>query len=232
MDTGDKKMENTEILNIYQKMLKATEKIGVVAKDLKVDISKTMSYKAVGESAVLDAVKPIEIELGIYSYPVERKIIETEVLETIKEYNGQRTESKQLFMRLEVTYRFVNVEKPDEFIDITTYGDGVDSQDKAPGKAMTYADKYALLKAYKIQTGDDPDKDASEELKGVENKTTKEIKATPKQIEILAKVYKDENLAKLLNANGITKLEDLSIKKASDLIQKIAEKKEEKKDNE
>lgn len=28
---------------------------------------------------------------------------------------------------------------------------------------MTYADKYALMKAYKITTGDDPDKDASPE---------------------------------------------------------------------
>ena len=28
---------------------------------------------------------------------------------------------------------------------------------------MTYADKYALMKAYKISTGDDPDQNASEE---------------------------------------------------------------------
>ena len=32
---------------------------------------------------------------------------------------------------------------------------------------MTYGDKYALLKAYKIQTGDDPDQNASEDLSGV-----------------------------------------------------------------
>lgn len=221
-------MEETKTLNIFQKMLKATEKIGVVAKNLNVSINKNSSYKAVSETDVLEAVKPIEIELGIFSYPLERKIIETEVLDTIKEYNGARTESKQLFMRLEVTYRFVNVDKPEEFIDITSYGDGVDSQDKAPGKAMTYADKYALLKAYKVSTGDDPDKEPSGELKGIEEK--KETKATPKQIEILAKVYKEENLAKLLTANGIDKLENLSVQKASELIKKINEKKEVKKD--
>jgi ERF superfamily. len=66
-------------------------------------------------------------------------------------------------MRLEITYRFVNIDKPEEYIDIKTYGDGLDTGDKAPGKAMTYGDKYALMKGYKISTGDDPDKEASVE---------------------------------------------------------------------
>ena len=50
-----------------------------------------------------------------------------------------------------------------EEIEIITYGDGIDTQDKGPGKAMTYADKYALMKAYKIITGDDPDQNPSPE---------------------------------------------------------------------
>ena len=37
---------------------------------------------------------------------------------------------------------------------------------------MTYADKYALLKAYKIVTGDDPDQEASNDLKTTETKKT------------------------------------------------------------
>lgn len=128
-------------------------------------------------------------------------------------------------MRIETIYRFVNIEKPEEFIEITTYGDGVDSQDKAVGKAMTYADKYALLKAYKIETGEDPDQNASEPLKKVQS-TDK--KASPKQVEILAKNYTDENLTKLLEVNKIEKLEDISMAKASELITKIYANKEQK----
>lgn len=146
--------------NIYERMSAITAEISAVAKNLSVDAGKS-SYKAVGEADVLAAVKPIEAKNGVYSYPVDREIIEAAVLTTQR--NGY--EVKQQFMRIRVTYRFVNVDNPMEFIDITTYGDGVDSQDKAPGKAMTYADKYALLKAYKIITGDDPDQKASEELK-------------------------------------------------------------------
>lgn len=82
-------------------------------------------------------------------------------------------------MRIQTVYRFINIDKPEEFIDVTTYGDGVDAMDKAPGKAMTYADKYALMKAYKISTGDDPDKEASEEQKPKQQKAPEPM--TPKK---------------------------------------------------
>ena len=154
----------TASLNIFQRMLAATSEINRVAKNLKVDISKSQSYKAVAESDVLEAVKPIEEKYGIYSYPVSRTVIKDEAYTTTSEYDGRKSEKTTFFMRLATVYRFVNIDNPDDYIDITTYGDGVDTQDKAPGKAMTYADKYALLKAYKIQTGDDPDANASGNL--------------------------------------------------------------------
>lgn len=148
-------------MNIFEKMSAITTELNAVAKNLKVGEGRN-SYKAVGEADVLAAVKPLEAKHGVYSYPFSRQIVERDVITTRKIYNGQESESSRFFMRIETVYRFVNTEKPDEFIDITTYGDGIDSGDKAPGKAMTYGDKYALLKAYKIITGDDPDQTASE----------------------------------------------------------------------
>ena len=53
-----------------------------------------------------------------------------------------------------------------------------------------------------------------------------ERKATPKQIEIIGKVYVGENLAKLLESNGITTIEELSMSKASELIGKLKTKAE------
>lgn len=159
-----KTAKTTEIIkNIYQKMSEATAKIETVAKNLVVSTGKS-SYKAVSEADVLRAVKPIEVEVGIYSYPFTRNIILAERNEIESMFNGQKSTKIQMYIRIITVYRFVNVDKPEEYIDITTYGDGVDSQDKAPGKAMTYADKYALLKAYKIQTGEDPDQEASTEI--------------------------------------------------------------------
>lgn len=151
-------------MNIFEKLSAITAELNAVAKNLRVGEGRS-SYKAVGEADVLAAVKPLETKYGVYSYPCARRIVDSDIVTTRKEYNGQVTETSKYFLRIETDYRFVNVEKPDEFIIVTTYGDGVDSNDKAPGKAMTYGDKYALLKAYKVITGDDPDQTASEETK-------------------------------------------------------------------
>lgn len=207
-------------LNIYQRLLKITEELKTVEKNLNVPVSSKNSYKAVSERDVLDAVKPLEAKYGVYSYAYDRKIIENgELVSNKKDFQtGEIKEQKQLYMRLEVTYRFVNVDNPQEYIEIKTYGDGIDTGDKATGKAMTYADKYALLKAYKISTGEDPDQEPSDELKSY-----KDEKASPKQLAIISKYYKDDSLQKLLSTNNITKLEDLPKVKASELISKLYE---------
>lgn len=116
----------------------------------------------------MDAVKKAEHECGIYSFPYSREVYETK--ETKNQYG-----TVSFWMRFKVVYRFVNVDDTNDYIDITSYGDGVDSLDKAPGKGMTYADKYALMKAYKISTGDDADKEASTEQTEVKEQHHKSI---------------------------------------------------------
>ena len=151
-------------MNIYEKLAAITAELNTVAKNLKVGEGRS-AYKAVGEADVLAAVKPLEEKYKVYSFPSSRHIVDSDVITTRKTYQGQESETSKFFMRVETVYRFVNTENPEEVVEVTTYGDGVDSGDKAPGKAMTYGDKYALLKAYKIITGDDPDQMASEEGK-------------------------------------------------------------------
>lgn len=146
-------------MNLQEKMSAITAEIMTVAKNLEVGIGSGR-YKAVSEADVLRAVKPIERKHGVYSYPRARRIVETGNMEG-------RNGSKSFYVFIETDYVFVNIENPVEELSITSYGMGVDPQDKAPGKAMTYCDKYALLKAYKIQTGDDPDQFASEEQSSI-----------------------------------------------------------------
>lgn len=193
-------------LNIYEKMALITDEIGVVQKNLKVQVNSKASYQAVSERDVIDAVKPIETKYRVYSYPVQREIIESNVLTTKNEY-GERN---SLYMRLETTYRFVNMDKPEEFIDIKSYGDGIDTGDKATGKAMTYADKYALMKAYKISTGEDPDQEASKEYK--------KPKVTLAQIKLIQDLYTDEELEGMLKRKGLEAIEDLDVESASTMI--------------
>ena len=150
-------------MNIYEKMAAITAELQTVAKNLTVSTSKNASYKAVSERDILDAVKPLEAKYGVYSYPASRTVLESNMLESENTYNNTTTKKTTFMTRIATVYRFVNVEKPEEYIETTTFAEGIDSQDKGSGKAMTYGDKYALMKAYKISTGDDPDQSASED---------------------------------------------------------------------
>lgn len=156
-----------EAMNIYQKMAAITNELQTVAKNLEVSTGKN-SYKAVSERDILDAVKPLENKYGIYSYPVSREITESNLLEKVKEYtdkggNTTVTKSTTFMSRIKTVYKFVNVDNPAEYIETVTFAEGIDAQDKGSGKAMTCADKYALMKAYKISTGEDPDQTGSKE---------------------------------------------------------------------
>ena len=151
-------------LNIHQRMAAITAELQTVAKNLNVETGKGKGYKAVSERDVIDAVKPLEAKHGVYSYPASRRVLESAALESEGEWNGKVTKKTTFFERIETVYRFVNTDDPTDFIETTTFAEGIDSQDKGSGKAMTYADKYALMKAYKISTGDDPDQTASEDV--------------------------------------------------------------------
>lgn len=150
-------------MNIYEKLAAITAGLRTVAKNLDVSTGGGKSYKAVSERDIIDAVKPLEEKYKVYSYPADREVIESATLESESEYNGKTTKRTTFFSRIRTVYRFVNAENPEEYIETVTFAEGIDAQDKGSGKAMTYADKYALMKAYKISTGDDPDAEGSQE---------------------------------------------------------------------
>lgn len=209
-------------MNIYEKLSKITQEISTVAKNLQVGEGRNR-YKAVGEADVLAAVKPVEAKYGVYSYPLSRRVIESGEMVSKSTYKDEVKETKRLYLRVETVYRFVNIEKPEDYVDIMTYGDGVDTQDKAPGKAMTYSDKYALLKAYKIQTGDDPDQNASEPLSGM---TTKPAKlASQIQKDIISEICRKHgvNLEAWLKQNGAT-LDGLTADQAGYMLSALKKK--------
>lgn len=193
-------------MNIFEKMSCITNEIGVIEKNLKIEVNKTRSYKAVSERDVLDAVKPLENKYRVYSYPAEREIVENGTLTSKTEYG----EKNSLYLRVKTRYEFVNIDNTAEYLSMIVYGDGIDTGDKAPGKAMTYADKYALLKAYKISTGDDTDKEASPEEGYINPKQT--INKTME--DSLRKVITDN---KIPNEEVIEVLKNFGYKKLSEI---------------
>ena len=197
-------------MNIYEKLSAIANEIGTVAKNLEIDTGKGRGYKAVSEADVLRTIKPIEHKHRVFSYPCMRNVIESGEFVTSFEVKGEKKERKQLFLRIETVYRFVDMDDPTQYIEVTTYGDGLDSGDKATGKAMTYADKYALLKAYKIVTGDDPDQEASGEL--VQSQVVKSAHIGSTKIKVLNVRCKEANISttKLCGYLGVSSFNEIT----------------------
>lgn len=129
----------TEAKNIHQRLAAAMGDVTYIQKEKK----QGMQYTIVSHDAVTAKVRPVLLKHGIVYYP-------TSVDHT---QNGNRAECA-------MTVRFVNIDAPDDYFEVQTFGYGVDNQDKGPGKAMSYAVKYALLKALGLETGDDADHDS------------------------------------------------------------------------
>lgn len=118
---------------------------------------------------------------------------------------------------------FVLFDTETGFYETTTItGEGIDKGDKAGYKAYTGALKYYLANTFMVATGDDPEKESPDNRMNQRN----ERKASPKQVEILKRTYTGENLAKLLAANQIARLEDMPMTKASELIGKLSKRTE------
>lgn len=133
-------------MNIYEKLANIWKNVQRMAKDDKVEFGKT-AYKALSEEKVTSIMRQQMVEQGLIVYPVEM----------VSSRNGQLS-------HVDVRYRIINVESPDEYIEVVSCGDGADTQDKGAGKAMTYAYKYMWLRTFGIPTGEDPDKISSAQL--------------------------------------------------------------------
>ena len=133
-------------MNIYQKIQAVMQDIQYLAKDDQVAFGTT-KYKAISEEKVTTTVRASMIKNGLVMYPETQEITKEGQITTVN-----------------VTYRMINVDEPNEQIQIASSGQGSDTQDKGSGKAMTYAFKYALLRTFMIPTGEDPDKISSAEL--------------------------------------------------------------------
>ncbi len=182
-----KEEKTIEEMNLWQRIHAVSTEVGRVAMTLAVDTGKDKSYKAVSINDVVDSLIPVMGKYRLVVVPGDKEIIEQSQITTTTQY-GERS---QFFIRLRAEFHIVNIDKPTEFITVSGYGDGIDSGDKATGKANTYARKYALIDAFNLSKGDDPDKDASQEYKKI-------TYATAEQVTKVKVLYTDEEISKML----------------------------------
>jgi hypothetical protein len=84
---------------------------------------------------------------------------------------------------VEVEFTFMDGDTG-ETISFTTYGEGQDAGDKGTYKAITGAQKYALMKAFMIPTGDDPEADRGVDERNAQNDTSDEERELERQTKL------------------------------------------------
>lgn len=94
------------------------------------------------------------------------------------------------------------------------------------GAMHTYMRRYLWLIAMEICENDEIDATSGKEPETAPKQPTGTVerKASPKQIEVISKVYSGDNLKKLLESNNVSKIEELSMNKASEIIKILKEK--------
>jgi len=128
----------SETPTLLQRINAVQREVDYVQKEKK----QGMRYSIVSHDAVTAKTRPLLVKHGVVYYPIS----------ITSEQVGNRTQ-------MHMVVRFVSVDDASDFMDVHSVGYGIDDQDKGPGKAESYAVKYALLKALGLETGDDPDQD-------------------------------------------------------------------------
>lgn len=101
-------------------------------------------YRFVSHDQVTAKIHPLLVKYGVMAIPSVEEMTQ---------------DNNRTIVKLVVS--FVNADVPSDNFSIRACGYGVDNGDKGPGKAISYAYKYSLLKTFCLETGDDPDNEAN-----------------------------------------------------------------------
>jgi len=133
-------------LNIYQRLSNVRKTCSYLRKE-----NEGYQFKYVSSSQTLGHLHNAINENGLILIP---EIVSQELQETTNQKGN-----KEFFTKLNMVFTWVNIDNPDEKIVCQWTAQGLDNAEKGIGKALTYAEKYFLLKFFNIATDkDDPDK--------------------------------------------------------------------------
>jgi hypothetical protein len=142
--------ETLAVPNIYTAINAVMNEVGYVKKTK----APNLTYTFAGEAGLIAALRPEMVANGIFMAVSKISNVIT------REYATSKG-TAMVNVALVGTVRFYHV--GGTFIEVESAGEGSDTGDKATAKAMTAMYKYALRETFLIETGDDPDKYASDE---------------------------------------------------------------------
>ena len=132
-------------LNLYQKLHRVQSQVIGLGKDMQGN-----NFKYVSGTKVIDAIKPIMNEIGL--------LLKTEVLSIDNQRNDYATKSNpnksEILSKVMMKFTWIDIDTGEK--DECLWGaNGQNDWDKGVGSAMTYAERYFLLKYFHIATDED-----------------------------------------------------------------------------
>jgi hypothetical protein len=136
---------NQEIMKLYQKLLTIQQKINGLGKD-----KSANNYKYVTGDKVLGEIKPLMNELGLI---LKQEVLSIENTRQDYTLNSGKIKS-EINSKVMMRFTWVDCETGDK--DENLFGaNGQNDWDKGVGSALTYGERYFLLKFFHIATDED-----------------------------------------------------------------------------
>lgn len=206
---------------IYKKLLEVQKHVIGLKKDTSTG-SYSGSYKYVSGDKVLSFIKPIMNDIGLL---LKQEVVRVEN-ELIK-YPVKGGEKSEMLFKMWIRFTWIDVETGETDVN-EFFSSGMNDFEKGVGSALTYSERYFLLKYFHIATDEDDidnwqRKETSaviETVAPVEKVTTHQIK----KIHILVKEkgVTGDDYKKALSFFGVETSKDLTREQASVLIDRLS----------
>lgn len=133
---------------IFKKLLEIKKEVPYLKKD-----KKGFNYTYVTPTQVCATINPLLIKQGLF---LQTSIIDSKSYEVAVPTKND-PHKKEWKFDLDIVFSWIDVETG-ERVDIPWKSSGCNGEDKGLGSALTYAERYFLLKQFNIPTdNDDPD---------------------------------------------------------------------------
>lgn len=187
---------------IYQKLLLIQQKINGLGKD-----KSTFNYKYVTGDKLLGEVKPMMNELGL--------ILKQEVLSienTRQDYLTKNGSKSEILSKVMMRFTWIDTETGEK--DENSFGaNGQNDWEKGLGSALTYAERYFLLKYFHIATDeDDIDNDQRKTTPAVPVKPLSDEEIFIKAISEVQNAKETKELTSIYNKNKTLHANEVFIK--------------------
>lgn len=193
--------------SLYQKILSVMEEVQYIQKE---QTKVNGQYKPVSHNAVVAKLRPSLIKHGIIIVPSDKSVLNVRAHKTEKS-EGYRSE-------LVASYLCINVDNPEERLEISVASSAFDTLDKDVGKAISSGKKSMLLSMFLLETGE-----GEESQYSFEPPTQEQIKAqAPADSEIIGRIKAlaiELNISEEIvgSAVGVEKFEDIPTDRAPEI---------------